>query len=160
MKINWEKVLMTAILITMMLLLLTSCGSRKVNKTEIKETEKTEVKEVTQTKTDVTDNTKIIDTSTSDEIEIVPIDNSKPIVVNGKSFFNVKIKRKKSKNNITTQKNIIVAKNEQKEVKTASVKQKVIEVKQIERKNNYWWILLFLLLIPIYFGYKKFKQYI
>ena len=37
---------------------------------------------------------------------------------------------------------------------------KVIEVKQIERKQSYWWLLWFLLLIPIYFGYKKYKVYI
>jgi hypothetical protein len=79
-----------------MLTFLSGCSRKVVNtksqatdKTEIVETDKTEVK--TATKTD----TKII--AESDELEITPIDNTKPLTINGKTYFNARIKAVKSK---------------------------------------------------------------
>lgn len=141
-----------------LIILGTSCAPRKVNKTEVKESEKTEVKAITETETNVDENTKIIDTSSSDEIEIIPIDNTKPILVNGKSFFNVKIKRKKTKNNISIVKDKKTSKNEVKNVNTVSKKSKNTFNKQTKKSFNYF-SLLWLLLIPIfYYLYKRFSS--
>ena len=147
--------IVTALIAT---IILTSCGSRKVAKSETKEQEQKTEKITLETKTRVTDNTKIIDTSTTDEIEIVPVDNTLPFTVNGKEYKNAKIRHKKSKNNITINKDVKVQHNAQKEAVMMVKRNKVIEVKQTERKESYWWLLWFLLLIPIYFGYKKYKD--
>ena len=81
---NWKIV---AIIIAFTL---TSCSSRKVQKSEIKvnETEQTQTAKVdtskTVTKTET--NTKVLDSSTTDEITIEPVDNTKEMVVDGKSY--------------------------------------------------------------------------
>ena len=157
---NENNLILVAIVIALFFaLVLTSCGSRKVQKLETKETEKTEVKTEEKTETKLTDNTKIIDTSTTDEIEILPVDNSLPFTINGKEYKNVKIRHKKSKKNITINKDVKVQHNAQKEAVMMVKRNKVIEVKQIERKQSYWWLLWFLLLIPAYYLWRKYKGY-
>jgi hypothetical protein len=158
---NANNLLLLAIVLALLAaIFLTSCGSRKVNKSETKEQEQKTEKITLETETRVTDNTKIIDTSTSDEIEICPVSDSLPMVVNGITYINAKIRRKKTKNNISVAKDVKVQHKAQKEGIVMVKRNKVIEVKQIERKESYWWLLWFLLLIPIYFGYKKYKVYI
>ena len=158
---NANNLLLVAIVTALIAaIVLTSCGSRKVNKSETKEQEQKTEKITLETETMVTDNTKIIDTSTTDEIEICPVSDSLPMVVNGITYKNVKIRRKKSKNNISINKDVKVQHKAQKEGVVMVKRNKVIEVKQTERKESYWWLLWFLLLIPVYFGYKKYKVYI
>jgi hypothetical protein len=135
----------------------TSCSTRKVSKTEVKET--TEVKAIDTTKT-VTNTQKFersVDTSTVSEIEIVPIDITKPMIVNGKSYTNAILKRKVTKLNKVVEIDTKVAQIQQKGVSN-EVKQVIqTEVKQTERKSflNWWWLLL---LIPIYFIYRKYLR--
>lgn len=157
---NGNNILLIAIVLGLLgAIFLTSCGSRKVSKSEIKEQEQKTEKITLETETRVTDNTKIVDTSTSDEIEIVPVSDTLPMVVNGITYINAKIRRKKTKNNISINKDVKVQHNAQKEDVVMVKRNKVIEVKQIERKNSYWWLLWFLLLIPIwYYGKKYFKR--
>ena len=158
---NANNLLLVAIVTALIAaIVLTSCGSRKVNKSETKEQEQKTEKITLETEMRVTDNTKIIDTSTTDEIEICPVSDSLPMVVNGITYKNVKIRRKKSKNNISINKDVKVQHKAQKEGVVMVKRNKVIEVKQTERKESYWWLLWFLLLIPVYFGYKKYKVYI
>ena len=155
---NGNKSLIIAFIISITILVfLFSCGARKVEKSEIVEQEKKEVKSTLETETKVTDNTKIIDTSTSDEIEFLPIDNTLSFTIKGQEYKNVKIKHSKKKNNISIDKDIKVSQIEKKEVKTNESKDKETVEKKIERKANYWWLFWFLLLIPIYYLYKKIK---
>jgi hypothetical protein len=148
-------VIVTAII---SVILLTSCGSRKVAKSETKEQEQKTEKSTLETETRVTDNTKIVDTSTSDEIEISPISDTIPMVVNGITYKNAKIKRSKKKNNISIVKDVKVQHKAKKSDLKVVKSNRIIEVKQIERKESYWWLFWFLLLIPIYFIYKKYKN--
>jgi hypothetical protein len=141
-------------------LTMTSCSSRKVAKSETKEQEQKTEKITFETETRVTDNTKIIDTSTTDEFEICPVSDSLPMVVNGITYKNAKIKRSKKKNNISVAKDVKVQHNAQKEGVVMVKSNRIIEVKQTERKESYWWLLWFLLLIPIYILYKKRKDII
>ncbi len=158
---NGNNILLLAIVLALLAaIFLTSCGSRKVNKFETKEQEQITEKITFKTETRVTDNTKIVDTSTTDEIEICPVSDSLPMVVNGITYKNAKIRRKKTKNNISVVKDVKIQHNAQKEAVVMVKRNKVIEVKQTERKESYWWLLWFLLLIPIYFAYKKYKVYI
>jgi hypothetical protein len=156
---NQNNLLLIAIVIALITaIFLTSCGSRKVQKSETKETEKTEIKTEAKTETTITNNTKILDSSTSDEIEISPVSDSIPMVVNGITYINAKIRRKKTKNNISVAKDVKVQHKAQKSDLKVEKTNKVVKEKQIERKQSYWWLLWFLLLIPIYFAYKKYKD--
>lgn len=156
---NGNNIILIALILALLgAIFLTSCGSRKVNKSEIKEQEQKTEKITLETETRVTDNTKIVDTSTTDEIEICPVSDSLPMVVNGITYKNAKIKRSKKKNNISIVKDVKVQHNAQKEGVMMVKRNKVIQVKQTERKESYWWLLWFLLLIPIYFAYKKYKN--
>lgn len=142
-------------------ILLTSCASRKVNKsTETEKTEiKTEVKDTLVKRTEVKriDNIFVVD----EEIEITPSDTSKPIIIKDesgktKTYLNAVLKAKKKKTNRNIETDIKVAENSKKEVKKEVKNKKSVEVKQTERKSyfNWWWLLV---LIPIYFIYKKIK---
>ena len=155
------------ILLLAIVFTLTSCSYRKVQRSEIKvdETEQMQTAKIdtskTVTKTEI--NTKVLDSSTTDEITIEPVDNAKEMVVDGKKYFNTVIKRKKSKANKVVDKTETIAKTEQKAVietdnikKTKSIE---IETKQTERKSSYWWLLWLLLLIPIYYFYRKYKWF-
>ena len=138
--------------------LMTSCGAVKKDKTEIKE--ETEIIE-TQSEKVVTNsetNTKIIDTSTTDEFTIIPIDNTKPIIFNNQKVFNGVLRVVKKKNNIVVDKVEKVAEIKDKAVKIESKASKQVWQKQVGRKNSYWWLLWLLLLIPLYFAYRKFKD--
>jgi Na+-transporting NADH:ubiquinone oxidoreductase subunit NqrC len=90
---NGNNTLLIALILSLIFaIFLTSCGSRKVAKSETKEQEQTEVKSNIKTETKIIDNTKIVDTSVTDEIEFIPIDFTKEIIVNGKKYFQI-IKR-------------------------------------------------------------------
>ena len=146
------------ITILMLAITLVSCSTRKVAKSETKET--TEVKTIDTTKT-VTNTQKFersVDTSTVSEIEIVPIDITKPMIVNGKSYTNAILKRKVTKVNKVVEIDTKVAQIQQKGVNKAIKTERTIKEKQTERKSGFnWWWLLFLL-IPI--AYLKYKKYI
>jgi len=157
---NGNNILLIAIVLGLLgAIFLTSCGSRKVTKSGTKEQEQKTEKITLETQTRVTENTKIVDTSTTDEIEICPVSDSLPMVINGITYKNAKIRRKKIKNNISIVKDVKVQHNAQKEAVMMVKRNKVIEVKQTERKESYWWMLWFLLLIPIwYYGKKYFDR--
>ncbi len=140
-------------------IVLTSCGSRKFQKSETKETEQTEIKTEAKTETKITDNTKIVDTSSSDEIEISPVSDTIPMVVNGITYINAKIRRKKTKNNISVVKDVKVQHNAQKSYLKTDKRDLIIERKVIDRKQSFWWLLWFLLLIPAYYLWRKYKGF-
>lgn len=139
-----------------------ACGARKVNKTD-KIEEKTIVEVVTQ-KDSVSEVIKTevkfdIDTH---EIEIVPIDSTKEFVVEGKKYFNARIKIKKKKDNTIYSKDSIVSKTSQKQSKTITKETKKEKVKTVDKKEakTFWfwlsfWIILLLLIIWLY---QKFKS--
>jgi hypothetical protein len=138
---------------------LTSCSTRKVNKTEtkIETVSETTKLDTSKTVTKLESNTKIVDSSTSNEIEFIPIDNTLPFTVNGKEYRNVKIKQSKNKNNISVNKTNKVSQIENKYVKqgTKDKTSKTLEVKVTEKQTfNFWWLLL--LLIPAYFWIRKY----
>jgi len=119
-------------------LFLISCGSRRVEKSkevskENKTTELTTTDNSTiEIKADT--NTKVIDCTNTDEIEIAPIDNTKEMVVNGKTYKNAVLKHKKVKVNITTDKAEKVATNQKNDVKT-DLKEVVVIEKSKESKK-------------------------
>lgn len=139
-----------------------ACGARKLNK-EDKIEEKATVEVVTQ-KDSVSEVVKAeikfdIDTH---EIEIIPIDSTKEFVVEGKRYFNARIKIKKKKDNTIYSKDSIVSKTSQKQSKTVTKETKKEKVKTVDKKEakTFWfwlsfWIILLLLIIWLY---QKFKS--
>jgi len=145
-----------------------SCGSRKVNKTNLEEKKdsvsvidvKTEIK--TNENTEINNNSKI--DKTEDEFIIEPIDNTKEIVVNGKTYKNVKIRHKKTKDNSlhTNQKKVSknALKQQIKHSKQVVSTSKVLKEKKIEKKESLviyiYYLIIFIILYIIY----KYKNYI
>jgi preprotein translocase subunit SecF len=146
-------------------LVLVSCGSRKVNKTTVEEkkdsTSIVDIKTNIETKetTEVNNNSKI--DTTTDEIIIEPVDNTKEIVVNGKTYKNVKIRHKKTKvNSLHTNKKKVVKnalKQQIKHNKQTTSTSKVSKDKKIDKKESL--VKYLILFIILYYIYKK-RSYI
>lgn len=136
--------------------LLVGCSTRKVQKSidTIKETT-TEAIKIDEVKTD---NTKTTIVENCDETVIEPIDTIKPMTVNGKVYKNARLRHSNKKVNI-----IVV--NDIKEVKTTAGNAKKSTSHEIIKKDiqrtgfSCLWLLL-LLLIPLYYLYRKYKNYI
>jgi len=129
-------------------LLITSCASRKVDvsKREIK----TNTDSIAITKTDSTSitNNNIKYTENITELEIKPLNDSLPIVIDGTSYFNVVLKYKKQNKVLVDTSKKIVSKNVLKKVSKSKQETKNIKEKHIDKKANYF-VYLWLLLIPI-----------
>ena len=158
--------------------IVTSCGSRKVNKQQL------EAK--TETKTEVTETTKSVDTSKVETKEnysnkinsesfikdftFEPIDNSKPYFIGGKEFSNVKVVNKESNIKVTQEVDFLRKQIDhrfiqtEKETKTINVEIQELkqQLKESERKASLtgliiWLCILLLLLIIGYVIYNRYK---
>jgi len=128
--------------------LLFSCASRKV----------AIAKEETKTKIDSTSVVRIDSTSTINnnikifenisELEIKPLNDSLPIVIDGTSYFNAVLKYKKQNKVLVDTSKKIVSKNALKQVSKSKQETKNIKEKTVDKKVNNF-VYLWLLLIPI-----------
>lgn len=145
------------ILLTLFLsILLIACGSRKVKKSI--ETEKKIETETVKTDEVKTDNTKINVSEVFDETIIEPIDTVAPMIVNGKTYKNARLRHRNKKVNTIVVKDIKEVKTIVKEAKKS--KSKEIIKKDIKKTSfSFWWWLL-LLIIPIYYLYRKYRNLI
>lgn len=152
-----NRILIFAIIVISVLAFLCSCASRKTAKSQTEIKTETQSTETTETKTDVNTSIVTVDTSTTNEIEFIPVDNTKPIIIDGKSYTNVIIKRVNKKNNVVTVENEKVSQIEQKAVKTKGKQVIEVEQKETQKETNYnWWWLIILLIISGYVIYKKY----
>ena len=132
---------MKHLIILVSLFLVVGCGVRKVKKSEVKKDSLSQI----DTKEDI--KTEIKNDICIDEFTITPLDSSKEITINGKSYKNVVLKYKKTKDNT-----LLV--ETKKLSKSATVKTSFKEFKKDVFVFNWQWLLL-LLLIPIgYYTYK------
>jgi hypothetical protein len=94
-----------------------------------------------------------------DEIEIVPIDASKPLVIEGKEYFNAAVKIKKTKREVVDSTKIAVAVSDYKQTEVS--KEENIETydKSIDKKpsgmNMAWLLLIPIVILSIRFFFKK-----
>ena len=148
-----------AIIVVAFLMSATSCSTRKVNKSEVKE--KTEVTQVDSSKTETKTETNnvLIDTTSTTEIEVTPIDNTKPIEINGKKYVNSRIKVKRVKNGVSITNEKKVAYIKQKAVKTNIVANKEATKKETERKPDYSWWWLIVIIGVCYLIYRKYLRH-
>lgn len=144
------------------LLLLVSCGSRKVNKSNTETKEKSEIIIIDSLKKEI--KTESSTEIQSNEFEIEPIDSIKPIIIidaQGKktSYLNARLKYKQETKRNKTLKNELVQRSRKTNIKAE--KRTQIEVKQIERKESIitslWWLWLLIILVIIYYVNRKFR---
>lgn len=154
--IDLFRVLIT--LLAFSLIMLTcSCGTRKVQKSTIKES--LQVEQATTEKKDISiDNqTKTVINEDADEIEVKPIDTSKTITVNGKKYKNAIVTLRKKKVNTVIENKEIVKDNTVKTVNIVTESKKDNKAIAIERKSNPFLPLLWLLIPVIIYAVWKYK---
>lgn len=136
---------LTLILLSFLLL---SCASRKVAVT------KTEVEtHIDSTVVEKKDSVSVQQNAISikediHEVEIVPIDTTKPLVIDGKEYFNATVRLKKTRRHtVDSSKSTVSLSSENTVSVKKDVKEKLFE-KKIDKKANYFvflWVALFLL---------------
>ena len=143
-----------------------SCASRKVD-IKVQEIKKDSLIE---TKIDLTEN-KVKDSTAEtninkivyfDEIIIKPLDSCKEFIVEGKTYKNVVLNYKKTKTNTLYNNKIKVSENTLKHVKTDSKiktsSKENIKEKQIDKKDNYFiylWFILGIIIIYVIWRNKR-----
>jgi hypothetical protein len=131
--------------------MLSSCGTRKVVIDEVKKDSLSQISTKIVTKEDIKIETK--NDIVIDEFTITPLDTCKDIVIDGKTYRNVVLRYKKTKDNTIQVQDIKVAKNELKVQDTKVTQNR--KVKDIERKSNPMLNLLWLLIpLSVYVIYK------
>lgn len=132
-----------------LVLLITSCASRKVDVSKL--TIETKVDSSVVIKVDgtyVKENNVVTDNS-EEEIEYKPLDTLKPMVIDGKQYLNTIIRLKKKKG-IKIDKTKLISKVSS--IKKLNVKKedsKKAVNKKVDKKANYWMYLWFLIPIVI-----------
>ena len=131
-----------------LLLLITSCASRKVDVSK-SETKISVDSTLTVKKDSISEiNKNVYITENSEELEIKPLVDSLPIIVNGKSYLNVVLRYKKQNKVLvdTTKEKVSLS-----SVKKLNVKREDNKTdfnKHIDKKANYF-VYMWILLIPI-----------
>lgn len=134
-------------LLTLVFLSLTlfSCATRKVAMTKsVVETKTDSV--VVEKKDSVSVQQNAISIKESiDEFEIVPIDTAKPLIIEGKKYFNAAIRLKKTNREVVDTTKIVVAKREERTIEVKKEEEKKSVDKKVEKKSFtfiWLWILL------------------
>jgi hypothetical protein len=143
-------------------LFLISCGARKVNVDKIDSVVKTDSTSVTKKETISAQDNHVSIVTDTDEFEVCPLSDSIPMVVNGITYKNAKIRYKKTKKvfvdttKIKVSEKVLIKANVK---KNTSVKAFKKDVDKKESHLAYWlwlWILILAILI-FYFRNKLFK---
>jgi hypothetical protein len=142
---------MKQIIILLFSILLISCGSRKVVIEQVKKDSLSHISNKT-----IIDNLSRTETKndiTTDEFTITPLDTCKDIVIDGKTYRNVTINYKKTKDNTIQVQDIKVSKKELKTQDTKVTQNR--KVKDIERTSyNAFWLLLIPLALWLFYEFK------
>lgn len=146
---NWILFLGYIVVSSIVITMLSSCGTRKVVIDEVKKDSLSQISTKIVTKEDI----KIENNIVIDEFTISPLDTCKDIVVNGITYKNAILSYKKTKDN--TIQNIKVSKVEDKEQTVKSIIRE--KKKEIERKSNPMLNLLWLLIPLSAYVIYKFK---
>ena len=128
--------------------LLFSCAARKIAVT------KTQVEtKIDSTAVEKKDSVSVQQNAISikediDEIEIVPIDTAKPLIIDGKQYFNATVRLKKTRRHVVDSSKSTVSKSIENKISVKKdIKAKGFD-KKVDKKANYsmfLWIILILL---------------
>jgi len=141
------------ILISTLVVVLTSCSSRKVVIDEVRKDSVSQIvtKIATKEVVDVKNETDIF----TEELVITPLDTCKDIVIDGKVYKNVTINYKKTKDRSVYTEKKIESKIEEKQHSTKIVEK--LKKKEVERTSfNILWIIIISLIIVLWLN----KQYL
>ena len=141
------------VLLSTCAVLLASCSSRKVVIDEVRKDSVSQI--VTKIATNEVVDLKVENNVITDELTITPLDTCKDIIIDGKTYRNVTINCKKTKDKtIYTEKKIESKIEEKKQTTKVVVKKKK---KEVERKSfNILWIIIISLIIVVWLN----KQYL
>ena len=148
------------------IILLTSCGARKVNKSITTTDSTATFTQVVKTDSVSKETTDIYYDITTDDIIIEPIDSTKAIEITdsfGKvtKVKNARISRKKKTDNTIVANTKEIAKNVLDSVFNKVVLHKSVSTKVVDKKQfdilGYWWLWL-LIVLACYLGYRWFKK--
>ena len=144
------------IILGLLLVLITSCASRKVD--VVKNNSKTTVDSSVVVKTDSasTINNYIVFTELSEEFEYHPIDTSKCMDIDGKKYKNVVIKFKKANKKIDNKTKATTKKSSVKKLNVKREDKKDNLDRHVRKESNYWMYLWFLLPVLIIWLLEKY----
>jgi hypothetical protein len=150
---NWILFIIYIVIASTVITMLSSCGTRKVIVDEVKKDSLSQISTKIVTKEDIKIETK--NDITTDEFTITPLDTCKDIVIDGKTYRNVVLSYKKTKDNTIQVQDIKVVKDELKVQDTKVTQNR--KVKDIERTSNPFIIFLWLLIPLIAYIIYRFK---
>lgn len=94
-----------------------------------------------------------------DEIEIVPIDTLKPVVIGGKEYLNAKLRIKKIKRDVVDSTKTTVAVSDYKQTEVSKEESTETYDKSVDKKpstlNMAWLLLIPIVILSIRFFFKK-----
>lgn len=146
----------------LLIALLTSCGARKVSVQKTDTIVKTDSSSVVKKEESVVTQNNIVVNTDTDEIEITPIDSTKPVIIGDKKYFNAKIRHKKVKTSVVDTTKKEEEKKEVQEVKVVKEKKEKGFNKKVDKKESFiaswWWLLILLLVLVFFYSYIKLKK--
>jgi hypothetical protein len=136
-----------------------SCASRKVDVTKQQIETKTDSTSVVRIDSTSQINKNVYITENTSELEIKPLNDSLPIVIDGTSYFNAVLRYKKSNKVLVDTSKIKVSKNVLKQVSKSKEETKNIKEKKTDRRSfSFLWILVLLLILLLIRVYVHFKN--
>ena len=155
--LNDIRKLLITLLALSLIALLSSCGTRKVQKSNVKEEVKTEQAVIEKKDIETKTETKTVINDQSNEMEITPIDTSKVLIINGKTFKNAIVTIRKKKVNTTIAEKATVKDNSVIDTRVKNSSKNATKVKNTERKSNPFTSLLWLLIPALIYAVWKYK---
>jgi len=140
------------------ILLLSSCSARKVD--IVKNDTKITIDSTSVVKTDSTStiNNNVVIVNDSSELEICPVSDTLPMIVNGITYKNAILKYKKQKKVVVDKTQKTTSKNSLKQVVFKKQNKKYELDKHIKKEANYF-VYLWLILIPVgMYIYRQLKK--
>lgn len=92
----------------------------------------------------------------SEEIEVTPIDTSKPVVIGTTPYFNAVVKIKKKQKKLVDSSKTVVNKTEEKKTEVKVEEKRKSKNKSVDKKTNLlnlWWLLL----IPVVIWFVRYR---
>lgn len=143
---NWILFLGYIVVSSIVITMLSSCGTRKVVIDEVKKDSLSQIVTKIVTKEDIKTETK--NNIVIDEFTITPLDTCKDIVINGITYKNAILSYKKTKDNSLHKQDIKVSKIEDKQQTTkVEVKEKKKEIKKVSNPFGYLIIIAIIIVL-------------
>jgi ATP-dependent Zn protease len=149
-------------ILILIILLLSSCAARKVNVDKVDSVIKTDSTSIIKQEVISTQDNHVSIVTNTDEVEVCPVSDSLPMVVNGITYKNAKIRYKKTKKVLVDTTKIKVAENTSIKVEVKKDAKVKAFKKDIDKKVNYaiyfWWLLIILLVMLFFYIHNKINK--